>query len=152
MRIEEEKLRQIYRNFAARLGADAAEAECFASCLPRADMRGHTTQGIGLLPYLVELLERGVMEFGRQPEIVRDNPASALIDGKRGVAGRPVSVARREDTLRPAQGSERVRLHGGSAAESIRDNKAHGIRVRHEEWQMIRDVAQRLQLHIPHGE
>ena len=85
MRIQEEKLRRVYQQFATKLGANAEEANIFATCLLRADIRGHTTQGLGLLPYLIELFDDGVMEFGRSPEIVRDNPGSALIDGKRGV-------------------------------------------------------------------
>lgn len=85
MRIEEGTLRQVYEGLAGKFGADHDEAATFATCLLRADMRGHTTQGLGLLPYLVELLEDGVMTFGRQPQIIRDNPGSALVDGKRGV-------------------------------------------------------------------
>lgn len=85
MRIEQDKLQNIYESFAKALGADADEAQTFATCLIRADIRGHATQGLGLLPYLVELFEDGVMEFGRKPEIIRDNPGSALVDGKRGV-------------------------------------------------------------------
>ncbi len=85
MRIEENDLRQVYEGFAGKFDADHDEAATFATCLLRADMRGHTTQGLGLLPYLVDLFEDGVMAFGRRPEIIRDNPGSALVDGKRGV-------------------------------------------------------------------
>ena len=85
MRIEETRLREIYEGFALKLGARQEEAKVFATCLIRADIRGHTTQGLGLLPYLVELFQDGVMDFGVEPEILRDNPGSALIDGKRGV-------------------------------------------------------------------
>ncbi|KIC29729.1 Ldh family oxidoreductase [Leisingera sp. ANG-S5] len=85
MRIQEGKLKSLYTGFARKLGADGREAATFATCLLRADIRGHTTQGMGLLPYLVELFDAGVMAFGSAPEIIRDNPASALVDGKRGM-------------------------------------------------------------------
>ena len=85
MRIEEDRLRWLYECFAARLGASSDEAACFATCLLRADIRGHTTQGLGLLPYLVELFDNDVMAFGRKPRIVQDHPGAALLDGQRGV-------------------------------------------------------------------
>jgi LDH2 family malate/lactate/ureidoglycolate dehydrogenase len=85
MRIAVERLHDIYRDFARAYQADEEEAGIFASCLLRADLRGHQTQGIGLLPYLDELFRAEVMHFGRTFEVVRDTPASALVDGHSGV-------------------------------------------------------------------
>jgi LDH2 family malate/lactate/ureidoglycolate dehydrogenase len=85
MRVPVERLHEIYRNFAGAYEADVEEAEIFALCLLRADLRGHHTQGIGLLPYLDELFVAGVMHFGRPFEILRETPATALIDGHSGV-------------------------------------------------------------------
>lgn len=85
MRIQERELKSLYKGFANKLGADSEEAETFATCLLRADIRGHATQGMGLLPYLIELFEEGTMAFGRTPEVLQDHPGSALVDGKRGM-------------------------------------------------------------------
>lgn len=48
----------------------------------------------------------------------------------------------------PAQGFDRVRLHGEKAAEAMRDNQAHGIYMRDEEWQLVLDAADRLGIDV----
>lgn len=83
--IPAERLRGLYATFARRHGGSGDEPDLFAESLLRADLRGHTTQGIALLPYIDELLDEGVMAFGRPFEVVRDGPATALVDGHRGV-------------------------------------------------------------------
>ncbi len=83
--VSADKLDSLYRRFAAHHGADDEEAATFAAALLRADLRGHTTQGIGLLPYVDELLRDGEMSFGRPLETVRETAATALLDGNRGV-------------------------------------------------------------------
>ena len=79
------QLESLYRRVAAYHGADDEEAATLAAALLRADLRGHTTQGIALLPYVDELLTSGAMAFGRPLEIVRETAATALLDGHRGV-------------------------------------------------------------------
>jgi LDH2 family malate/lactate/ureidoglycolate dehydrogenase len=79
------RLRRLYEDFARHHGGDEREAATFAATLLRADLRGHTTQGVALLPYLDELVADGVMAFGRPFEIVRQTAATALINGHRGV-------------------------------------------------------------------
>jgi LDH2 family malate/lactate/ureidoglycolate dehydrogenase len=78
-------LETLYRRVASHHGADAEEAATFAAVLLRADLRGHTTQGVGLLPYLDELLSHGEMAFGRPLETVRESAATAVLDANRGV-------------------------------------------------------------------
>ena len=85
MRISVERLRALYLSYARHHGADEDDAGLFADGLLRADLRGHSTQGIGLLPYIEELFELGAIDFGRRFEVVRETPATALVDGHRGV-------------------------------------------------------------------
>ena len=85
MRIGIDRLRGLYRAFARHHGADEDEAATFAAGLLRADLRGHSTQGIGLLPFIDELLTDGAMGFGRPFEILRESEATALVDGHQGV-------------------------------------------------------------------
>ena len=80
-----EQLEALYRRFAGHHASGDDEAATFAAGLLRADLRGHTTQGIGLLPYIDELLRDGEMAFGRPLETVRESAATALLDGHRGV-------------------------------------------------------------------
>lgn len=91
IRVSAETLRQTYKAIAAAHGADPCQQEIFAWGLLRADLRGHQTQGIGLLPYLDELFRDGVMRFGDDIEIVRDAASVALIDGHR-VSGHVVAA------------------------------------------------------------
>jgi LDH2 family malate/lactate/ureidoglycolate dehydrogenase len=80
-----DQLKTLYRSFAGHHGADDDEASTFAAALLRADVRGHTTQGIALLPYVDELLREGEMAFGRPLDTMRETAATALLDGNRGV-------------------------------------------------------------------
>jgi L-2-hydroxycarboxylate dehydrogenase (NAD+) len=83
--VRAERLRRLYEDFARHHGADEGEAATFAAGLVRADLRGHTSQGVGLLPYIDELIAEGVMGFGRPFEILRQTAATALVDGHRGI-------------------------------------------------------------------
>ena len=48
----------------------------------------------------------------------------------------------------PAEGFERVRLHGGGAAETERESRKIGVRIREEEWRMAICVTDRLGIQI----
>lgn len=85
MLVPPERLSELYRRFARHHGAGEEEAATFAANLLRADLRGHTSQGIGLLPYCDELIAEGAMAFGRPFEVLRETAATALVDGHRGV-------------------------------------------------------------------
>jgi L-2-hydroxycarboxylate dehydrogenase (NAD+) len=85
MVIPADRLHGLYVRFARRHGADEAEAGTFAAGLLRADLRGHTTQGVALLPYIDELISGGVMAFGRPFDVVRETAGTALVDGHRGI-------------------------------------------------------------------
>ncbi|WP_137391136.1 Ldh family oxidoreductase [Rhodoligotrophos defluvii] len=85
MRITVDRLRGIYESFARGHGAGAEEAAIFAEGLLRADLRGHHTQGIGLLPYFDQLFSAEVMRFGQPLTVERESPATVLLDGHGGV-------------------------------------------------------------------
>jgi len=85
VRTSVERLRYVYEGVAKAWGGAPDEVAIFAECLLRADLRGHQTQGIGLLPYLDGLFDAGVMRFGQPFEVLRDAPATALVDGHSGV-------------------------------------------------------------------
>jgi LDH2 family malate/lactate/ureidoglycolate dehydrogenase len=91
MRISAERLRSIYAAVARAHGADEQEASLFANGLLRADLRGHHTQGAGILPYLDELFEAGAGRFGVRLDLVREAPSTALFDGHGG-AGHVVAM------------------------------------------------------------
>jgi len=79
------ELTSLYRKIAKVLEASAEEADIFAQCLARADLRGMYTQGAAIVPYLVSLVENRLMMFGARFTVVRDEPGMALVDGGHGV-------------------------------------------------------------------
>jgi LDH2 family malate/lactate/ureidoglycolate dehydrogenase len=91
MRITADRLRSIYAGVARAHGADDGEAGLFADGLLRADLRGHHTQGAGLLPYMDELFEAGAGKFGEPLTVVREAASTALLDGHGG-AGHVVAM------------------------------------------------------------
>jgi L-2-hydroxycarboxylate dehydrogenase (NAD+) len=83
--IDHRRLEAAYAALAREHGASRAEAEVFAGCLVRADLRGYTRQGVALIPYYDQLLREGRTRFGAEPRVEREGPAFAVLDGRRGV-------------------------------------------------------------------
>jgi LDH2 family malate/lactate/ureidoglycolate dehydrogenase len=83
--VQSAKLTGLYEDIARKLGASAEEADIFARCLVRADLRGMYTQGAAIVPYFVYLIENRIMRFGAPFTVIRDEPATALVDGGHGV-------------------------------------------------------------------
>jgi len=79
------ELTSLYVGIAKALGAPAEEAEVFARCMVRADLRGMYTQGAAMIPYSVWLAEERLMRFNAPFTILRDEPGMALVDGGYGV-------------------------------------------------------------------
>jgi L-2-hydroxycarboxylate dehydrogenase (NAD+) len=83
--IKVDELTSLYIKIAEKLGAPKDEAEIFARCMVRADLRGMFTQGASMIPYSVMLIETRVANFGVPFTILKDEAGMALIDGHHGV-------------------------------------------------------------------
>lgn len=72
--------------FAARLlqraGLPEARARCVAETLVAADLMGHTTHGLQLLPAYLQDLENGDMTAAGDPEVISDRGAAITWDGR----------------------------------------------------------------------
>jgi LDH2 family malate/lactate/ureidoglycolate dehydrogenase len=79
--VKAETLESIYTGIAEVMGASDEEAEIWSHCMLRADLRGMYTQGAAMIPYSVWLMEQGLANFGVPFEILKDEPALALVDG-----------------------------------------------------------------------
>src|SRR4051794_36533542 len=64
-------------------GMEAGKAATVSRALVEADLLGHQTHGLALLPDYVEELEGGLMRGTGAPEIVADRAAVAVWDGGR---------------------------------------------------------------------
>jgi LDH2 family malate/lactate/ureidoglycolate dehydrogenase len=80
-----EEMTSVYYGIAKALGASPEEAEIFARCHVRADLRGMYTQGAAIIPYAVWLLEQKLSFFGAPFKILKDEAALAVVDAGYGV-------------------------------------------------------------------
>ena len=89
----------------------AAAAEVFLE----AELRGVGVQGIDYLPYLISNLRNGNAEPSGRPRIAKETPATALIDGGRGL-GQPAALLAADTVARKAR-------EAGSAAVGITNSQ-----------------------------
>jgi LDH2 family malate/lactate/ureidoglycolate dehydrogenase len=83
--VSEKKLNAIYTGIAHALGATKEEADIFACCHVRADLRGMYTQGAAIIPYTVGLTEQNIARFGVPFKVLRDEAGMCLVDAGFGV-------------------------------------------------------------------
>jgi uncharacterized oxidoreductase len=69
---------------ARRMGSDEIETKEVADHLLRANMTGHDSHGVGMLPAYVRLLQDGLLVPNQTPETVLDAGALLVIDARRG--------------------------------------------------------------------
>ena len=77
-------LDSVTRLIARRMGSDEAEAAEVADHLVRANLAGHDSHGVGMLPRYVELFHDGLLVPNQTPVIVSDTGAVLVIDARRG--------------------------------------------------------------------
>ena len=70
---------------ASRMGSADAEAAEVADHLVRANLAGHDSHGVGMIPAYVRLLHDGLLVPNQTPETVLDAGALLVIDARRGV-------------------------------------------------------------------
>lgn len=66
-------------------GSSADEARLAAVHLVQANLTGHDSHGVGMMPKYVEAWEAGALQLNQQVEVVADHGAMLTIDGRRGV-------------------------------------------------------------------
>jgi hydroxycarboxylate dehydrogenase B len=74
--------------FARRMGSATEEADIVADHLVRANLAGHDSHGVGMLPAYVRLLADGKLMPNQTPETVLDAGALLVIDARRGFGQR----------------------------------------------------------------
>lgn len=86
-------------------GSSAREAKLVATNLVGANLRGHDSHGVGMVPRYVDSMQEGGLQVNQSPRIVFDGGALLTIDGQRGY-GQVIG----EDSI--AIGIARARQHG----------------------------------------
>jgi uncharacterized oxidoreductase len=85
---------------ARRMGSAEAEAETVADHLVRANLAGHDSHGVGMLPTYVRLLHAGLLVPNQTAETVLDAGALLVIDARRGYGQRMAADAVRRAIAR----------------------------------------------------
>ena len=86
-------LRSVTHLIAVRMGSEDAEAAQVADHLVRANLAGHDSHGVGMLPTYVRLLHQGLLVPNQTAETVLDAGALLVIDAKRGYGQRMAADA-----------------------------------------------------------
>ncbi len=86
-------LRAVTHLIARRMGSDEGEATEVADHLVRANLAGHDSHGVGMLPTYVRLLGDGLLVPNQMPETVLDAGALLVIDARRGYGQRMTADA-----------------------------------------------------------
>jgi L-lactate dehydrogenase len=82
-RYSSESLVQFADGMLRRAGLEAEKADAVAEILVEADLLGHNTHGLQLLPLYLKELEEGKMAASGQPIVLADFPAALTWDGRR---------------------------------------------------------------------
>ena len=90
MIIEEMPLRAIVAEILRHGGSANDEAELVARHLVDANLAGHDSHGVGMIPKYIEDLKADLVEPNTRPSLVKDDGAVMMFDGGRGY-GRPVA-------------------------------------------------------------
>ncbi len=93
-------LKAVTHLIARRMGSEDGEAEQVADHLVRANLAGHDSHGVGMLPTYVRLLHAGLLVPNQTSETVLDAGALLVIDAKRGYGQRMAADAVRRAILR----------------------------------------------------
>jgi uncharacterized oxidoreductase len=86
-------LRAMTHLIATRMGSDATEADQVADHLVRANLAGHDSHGVGMLPTYVRLLHEKLLVPNQTAETVLDAGALLVIDARRGYGQRMAADA-----------------------------------------------------------
>lgn len=84
-RVDSDELRRFAAALLTETGADEAVAEAVAASLVAADLRGHPSHGVNMIPTYVEWSEAGGIEPTARPTTVADEGSTLLVDGNHGL-------------------------------------------------------------------
>jgi uncharacterized oxidoreductase len=89
----EDRLRAVTALIVRRMGSDPTETAMVADHLVRANLAGHDSHGVGMLPAYVRLLQDGLLVPNQAPETVLDFGALLVLDARRGFGQRVTALS-----------------------------------------------------------
>jgi hydroxycarboxylate dehydrogenase B len=103
--LQHDRLRAVVAEICRCAGGAADDAQIVADHLVLANLYGHDSHGVGMLPRYVEAIAAGKLDPRAHAAVVKDDGAILVVDGRRGFG----QVVAREATL---MGIERARSTG----------------------------------------
>lgn len=85
VRVDPERLKEFVAGLLAGLGFRAEDGEIGAAMLVRADLRGHRSHGVRYLKSYLPMMRGGGIRPEASPRVVREGPATAVMDGDAGM-------------------------------------------------------------------
>lgn len=82
--VNHEALRAVARAIVAATGSDEAEAREVADHLVEANLKGHDSHGVGMLPAYVENFKNGKLRPNRHAKLLREDGSIAVFSGEMG--------------------------------------------------------------------
>ena len=97
MRVSPDRLRRLTATIIARGGSEPAEADLVAGHLVDANLAGHDSHGVSLIPHYARHLQEGLVVPNTSVKTLKDDGAFLMFDGQRGfgrrVAGEAMAAA-----------------------------------------------------------
>jgi uncharacterized oxidoreductase len=97
MRVTADRLRRLTSAILKSGGSDTAEADLVAEHLVQANLAGHDSHGVGMMPTYVRHLQAGLVVPNTRAKLMKDDGALLMFDGARGygrcVAGEAMAAA-----------------------------------------------------------
>lgn len=84
MKLTADRMRHTAEATLTALGSTAAEARLVAGHLVEANLRGHDSHGIGMLPFYVDSVARGTLHPNQPARLLNDQGAVLQFSGERG--------------------------------------------------------------------
>src|SRR5260370_39495803 len=102
MAVPPDRLRRPTAPISARGGSEPAEADLVAGHLVGANLAGHDSHGVSLIPHDVRHLREGLVVPNTSAKALKDDGAFLMFDGQRGF-GRRVAAEERAAALARAR-------------------------------------------------
>ena len=80
--MQKENLIKFCKNILIKLNMDSDKANATSEILVEADMMGHSTHGVRLLPNYVSDIEKGIMNVSGNYKIISEKKSNVRSDGK----------------------------------------------------------------------
>jgi len=92
-RFNEKDLQRVVTEILKKAGCDEREATVVAEHLVMSNLCGHDSHGVGIIPFYLQNISRGILKPNTPAKLIKDEGAILVFDGQRGFGQRTASEA-----------------------------------------------------------